>query len=92
MNGGSGAPAQSGASPSDISTALVKIEYMLCKEFSGFSLNDLDNTDIDSLIPFILFALEVNRRGTPNQDEEYMIINGKKYKKAKGNKFSCGLG
>lgn len=96
MRGVDGASDESDApkTPDDgsIMDTLIIIEYRLCKEFNGFNLYNIDETDVDSLIPFILYALVDKGKGaghhnTPDEGE-YIVINGKKYKKAAGNKFS----
>jgi len=55
------------------------LEYNVCKALPGCSLESLDNTDIDTLFAFIEY---INAKNT-EKNEEFVEINGKKYKKVR---------
>ena len=56
------------------------LEYNLCKAFSGFNLFNLDETDIETLIPFIEYMNLKNSKGTVKHGN-IKYVNGKPYRK-----------
>lgn len=63
---------------------MQELEYALCTQFKGFNLYNLDNTDIETLIPFIQY---VNLKNSKKAIRRKGIIykNGKQYKKVSAN-------
>jgi hypothetical protein len=49
----------------------------MCKILPGTSLAALDDTDIETLLDFVLYITDQNRR----EKDEYVTLNGKKYRK-----------
>jgi hypothetical protein len=59
---------------------MQELEFTLCKEFQGFNLHNLDETDVVTLIPFILYVNIRNSNGkASNGNVKYR--EGKAYKK-----------
>lgn len=62
---------------------MQELEYILCKKFQGFNLYNLDETDVETLIPFIQYVNLRNSNGkTSNGNVKYK--GGKAYKKVTG--------
>ncbi len=59
-----------------------ELEYQVCKILPGTSLAALDDTDIETLLDFVLYIVDKNEQ----EKAEFVVINGKKYKKV--NQFS----
>jgi hypothetical protein len=58
---------------------MQELEYVLCEKFQGFNLFNLDETDVETLIPFIMYVNLRNSNGkTRNGKVKYR--DGKAYK------------
>jgi Zn-finger nucleic acid-binding protein len=59
---------------------MQELEFSLCERFQGFNLFNLDETDVETLIPFIQYVSLRNSNGkTRNGNMKYK--DGKTYKK-----------
>lgn len=62
---------------------MQELEFNLCKEFSGFNLYALDETDVETLIPFIVYV-NMRNSGSKTRNGNIRYKNGKAYKKVTG--------
>ena len=60
---------------------MQELEFTLCERFKGFNLYNLDETDVETLIPFIIY-LNIRDSGGKTNDGIIRYKDGKAYKKA----------
>lgn len=58
-----------------------ELEFQICRVLPGTSLSSLDDTDIETLIPFIEYIISRNKDKEQEQAQEGVMINGRLYKK-----------
>lgn len=59
---------------------MQEIEFILCERFHGFNLYNLDETDIETLLPFIQY-LRVKSLDGKSKNGNTKYKDGKQYKK-----------